>query len=258
MTTASRFQDKRVIITGAASGIGRATLIRLVSEGAIALGADRSEAGLAEAAAEAASTAAHGGRVTTVMASVADEADVKQMVADFAAREGGLDVLVNMAGILRSSHTTETSLAQFMDLIQVNLVGTFLACREALPHLIEAKGNIVNAASTSAFFGHPYMAAYSASKGGIAAMTHALAWEYIKRGVRVNAVAPGGINTPMVQATPGGFPAEVDHTLFMHLSRPDMIFGQPEYVAGVIAMLASADGAYINGEIIRIDGGVHS
>ncbi len=89
-------------------------------------------------------------------------------------------------------------------------------------------------------------------------MTHALAWEYMKSGERVKAVAPGGINTPMVQATPAGFPPEVDHTLMMHLTRPDMHFGQPDYVAGVIAMLASADGAFINGEIIRIDGGVHS
>ena len=258
MAAASRFQDRRLIVTGAASGIGRAALIRLVSEGAIALGVDLNEAGLAETAAAAAETAAHGGRASTAVASVAAEADAKRVVADFVAREGGLDALINMAGILKSSHTTETSLDQFMELIQVNLVGTFLFCRESLPHLLASKGNIVNAASTSAFFGHPYMAAYSASKGGIAAMTHALAWEYLKRGVRVNAIAPGGINTPMVQGTPAGFPAEVDHTLFMHLTRPDMSFGQPDYVAGVIAMLASDDGAFINGEIVRIDGGVHS
>jgi NAD(P)-dependent dehydrogenase (short-subunit alcohol dehydrogenase family) len=167
-------------------------------------------------------------------------------------------VLVNMAGILRSSHTDQTSLEQFMLLIQVNLVGTFLFCREALPHLIAAKGNIVNAASTSAYYGHPYMSAYSASKGGIASMTHAMAWEYIRRGVRVNAIAPGGIATPLVANTPAGFPEGVDHTLFMHLSPPDMKFGVPEHVSGVIAMLASADGAHINGEIVRIDGGVHS
>jgi NAD(P)-dependent dehydrogenase (short-subunit alcohol dehydrogenase family) len=145
-----------------------------------------------------------------------------------------------------------------MALIQVNLVGTFLFCRAALPHLLETGGNIVNAASTSVEFGHPYMAAYSASKGGIAAMTHSLAWEYVRRGVRVNAVAPGGINTPMVQNTPAGFPEGVDGMLFMHLTPPDQRFGVPENVAGVIAMLASADGAHINGEIIRIDGGVHS
>jgi NAD(P)-dependent dehydrogenase (short-subunit alcohol dehydrogenase family) len=258
MATASRFEGKVVIVTGAGSGIGRATLVRLVSEGAIALGVDLNQAGLDETLAEAAATAGHGGRATAASASVSDEGDVKRVVADFTAREGRLDVLVNMAGILRSSHTTETSLDQFMALIQVNLVGTFLFCRAALPHLLETGGNIVNAASTSVEFGHPYMAAYSASKGGIAAMTHSLAWEYVRRGVRVNAVAPGGINTPMVQNTPAGFPEGVDGMLFMHLTPPDQRFGVPENVAGVIAMLASADGAHINGEIIRIDGGVHS
>jgi NAD(P)-dependent dehydrogenase (short-subunit alcohol dehydrogenase family) len=179
-------------------------------------------------------------------------------LGEFTARAGRLDVLVNMAGILKSSHTAETTLEQFMLLIQVNLVGTFLFCREALPHLLETRGNIVNASSTSASYGHPYMSAYSASKGGIAAMTHAMAWEYMRRGVRVNAVAPGGIITPLVQGTPAGFPEGVDHALFAHLAPLDGRFGIPDHVAGVIAMLASADGAHLNGEIIRIDGGVHS
>jgi NAD(P)-dependent dehydrogenase (short-subunit alcohol dehydrogenase family) len=258
MATASRFEGKTVIVTGAASGIGRAALVRLVSEGAIALAVDVNEEGLKETLAEAGVAAAHGGRASMAVASVSDENDVKRTVSDFVGREGRLDVLVNMAGILRSSHTAETSLEQFMHLIQINLVGTFLFCREALPHLLETKGNIVNAASTSVQFGHPYMAAYSASKGGIAAMTHSMAWEYIRRGVRVNAVAPGGIVTPLVEATPAGFPAGVDGMLFMHLTPPDQKFGVPENVAGVIAMLASADGAHINGEITRIDGGVHS
>jgi len=258
MTSASRFEGKAVIVTGAASGIGRATLIRLVSEGAIALGVDRNEDGLRETAAAASAVAAHGGQASTVSASVSSEADVKAVVRDFIARTDRLDALINMAGILRSSHTTETSLDQFMELIQVNLIGTFLCCREALPHLLETKGNIVNAASTSVTYGHPYMAAYSASKGGIASMTHSLAWEYMRRGVRVNAVAPGGIITPLVQGTPAGFPAGVDHSLFAHLTPTDGRFGMPDHVAGVIALLASADGAHINGEIIRIDGGVHS
>ncbi len=258
MTTASRFEGKTVIVTGAASGIGRAALIRLVSEGAIALAVDLNEAGLAETQAAATSAACHGGRISVTVASISDEADVKRAVADFVEREGKLDVLVNMAGILRSTHTQETTLEQFMLLIQVNLVGTFLFCREALPHLLETKGNIVNASSTSVEYGHPYMAAYSASKGAVAAMTHSLAWEYMRRGVRVNAVAPGGIVTPLVIATPAGFPEGVDRSLFLHMTPPDQKFGMPDNVAGVIAMLASSDGAHINGEIIRIDGGVHS
>ncbi|MEN9357572.1 MAG: hypothetical protein RL695_1743, partial [Pseudomonadota bacterium] len=176
---------------------------------------------------------------------------------DFVTATGQLDGLVNMAGYLRSSHSTETSLQSFLDILQVNLVGTFLCCREALPHLLKTRGNIVNAASTSAFYGHPYMAGYSASKGGVAALTHALSWEYLKQGVRVNAVAPGGIMTPLVEGTAAGFPEGVDTSLFAHLT-PLTRFGSPENVAGVVAMLASADGAHITGEIVRVDGGVHS
>lgn len=257
MSAGSRFAGKTAIVTGAASGIGRATVIRLIAEGANVLGVDLNAAGLAETATLAQAVAAYGGKVSSATASVADEAAVKKVVTDFVVNEGKLDVLINMAGYLRSSHTTETSLKSFNDLIQVNLTGTFLFCREALPHLVKTRGNIVNAASTSAYFGHPYMAAYSASKGAVAAMTHALAWEYLQQGVRVNAVAPGGIMTPLVEATPAGFPEGVDTRLFAHLT-PMTSFGMPEDVAGVIAMLASKDGAHITGEIIRIDGGVHS
>jgi NAD(P)-dependent dehydrogenase (short-subunit alcohol dehydrogenase family) len=258
MIAASRFEGKVAIVTGAASGIGRAALIRLVAEGARALGVDLNEGGLAETAELARSAAGYGGHAMTLVASVADEAAVKTTVADHVGKEGRLDALINMAGIQRSSHTTDETLASFMQIIEINLVGTFLFCREALPHLIAAKGNIVNAASTSAFYGHPYMSAYSASKGAIAAMTHAMAWEYMRQGVRVNAVAPGGINTPLFRAVPENFPAGIDQTLFAHLALPDYRFGDPEDVAGTIAMLASDDGRHINGEIIRIDGGVHS
>ena len=257
MTTLSRFSGKTAIITGAASGIGRATVVRLVSEGAHVLGIDLNVSGLSETQQQAQATAAHGGRADSAVASVADEAAIQRIFNEFVTHSGKLDVLINMAGFLRSSHTTDTSLSSFLDILQVNLVGTFLCCREALPHLLKTHGNIVNAASTSAYYGHPYMAGYSASKGGVDSMTHALAWEYLKQGVRINAVAPGGIMTPLVEGTPAGFPDNVDLSLFGHLT-PMTRFGTPENVAGVIAMLASEDGAHMTGEIVRIDGGVHS
>ena len=97
-----------------------------------------------------------------------------------------------------------------------------------------------------------------ASKGGVAALTHTLGWEYIKRGVRVNAVAPGGIATPMTDAMgAGGFPEGADMSLFAHLSRPDGIYGSPENIASIIAMIASEDDAYMNAEVVRVDGGYH-
>lgn len=255
----ARFGGKVALVTGAASGIGQATLVRLVSEGARAVGVDTNEAGLRETLERAREAAGAGGTARTLAGSVASEADVRRIVADVVQREGRLDVLVNMAGILRACPTTEYSLEDFRTVIDVNLVGTFLCCREALPHLLKTRGNIVNAASTSSLFGHPYMAAYAASKGGVYAMTRTLAWEYTKQGVRVNAVAPGGIFTPMVTGfAGGGMPKDADMSLFAHLQRPDGGHGRPEQVASVIAMLASEDGAFMTGEIVRVDGGVHS
>lgn len=257
MSQLVRFSDKVVIVTGAASGIGQATAIRIVAEGGNVIGVDTNEAGLGQMVEKAQSSAAAGGKARFLTGSVGDEATVKRIVEQVVSEEGRLDVLINMAGVLRSKPLTETSLDLFQTLININLVGTFLFCREAMPHLLKTKGNIVNAASTSAQFGHPYMVAYAASKGGIFAMTRTLAWEYLKQGVRVNAVAPGGILTPLVmqQATEMD---TYDLDLFGHLSRVDGAFGQPENVASVIAMLASADGAHMTGEVVKIDGGVHN
>jgi NAD(P)-dependent dehydrogenase (short-subunit alcohol dehydrogenase family) len=252
---APRFQGKRTIVTGAGSGMGRAIVRRLVAEGAICLAVDLNEEGLRQSVREAQATAGYGGGASWVKASVADEVAVKQFVGDFAAQ--GLDAMINMAGILRACRTTDATVEHFMGIIQVNLLGTFLCCREALPHLEKSGGNIVNAASTSAQFGHPYMAAYSASKGGVLGLTQSLAKEYQLRGVRVNAIIPGGILTPMFQSM-ANIPVEnPDMRLFMTLARPDQTFGSVDQVAGVVAMLASSDGSFVSGQAIRIDGGVH-
>lgn len=177
-----RFSGKVAIVTGASSGIGRAAYLRLASEGCTVVGVDINESGLKE-------TIMMTDDGYCLVGSVSNEDDVKRMINDVILQYGKLDILINMAGILQSSHSTETSVANFLNVINVNLVRTFICCREALPHLIKTKGNIVNCASTAALFGHPYMAAYSASKGGIMSMTKALALEYMKLGVRVNAVA---------------------------------------------------------------------
>ncbi len=258
MSSAARFAGKVAIVTGAATGIGRATLARLASEGATLLAVDVNADALAESVDQARRVAGQADRVESVAASIADEAAIRHAFAAFAERQGKLDVLVNVAGVLRAVHSVEETLEDFVRILQVNLVGTFLCCREALPHLLESKGNIVNTASTSAFFGYPYMAAYAASKGGVAALTHTLGWEYISRGVRVNAVAPGGVATPMTEAMgTRGFPEGADMSLFAHLVRPDGAYGAPENIAAVIAMIASDDGAYMNAEVVRVDGGYH-
>lgn len=254
MAGLQRFAGKVALVTGAGSGIGQATALRIASEGGTVIGVDLNEDGLRQTGERATELA---GSLRYLVCSVADEGSVKSMIGDVLGAEGRLDVLINMAGILRSEPTSSTSLELFQQILNVNLTGTFLCCREALPALLESRGCIVNAASTSAQFGHPYMAAYAASKGGVFALTRTLAWEYLKQGVRVNAVAPGGILTPMVVAQ-GERMGAYDMSLFQHLNRPDSQFGAPESVASVIAMLASNDGAHMTGEVVKVDGGVHN
>jgi NAD(P)-dependent dehydrogenase (short-subunit alcohol dehydrogenase family) len=256
-----RFIDRRVLITGGGSGIGQATVLRILREGGSVVAADISDEGLRDTREKADSNRLH-----TVTVNVADEESVRTAVAEARSALGGIDVLVNAAGILRSSHTGSTSLESFEQVIRVNLTGTFLMIREALPALLAAeRAAVVNFSSTSATFAHPYMTAYAASKGGIQSMTHALAAEYSKQGIRFTAVQPGSISSGMTdgsgaskQSTGPGFPEDVDYTIMQKLE-PALGdgFAGPEAVAGVVAMLASDDGAFITGTEIRVDGGTH-
>lgn len=259
----NRYEGRRVLVTGGGSGIGKATVLRLLSEGGTVVAADISESGLEDTT----TAAGHlGGQLTTVVMDVGNEASVNHGVRQAAEVLGGLDVLVNAAGILRSSHTESTSLEQFEQVIRVNLTGTFLVIREAVPHLRAGRAAaVVNFSSTSATFAHPYMSAYAASKGGIQSMTHALASEYSKAGIRFNSVQPGSISSGMTdgsgqskQNKGPGLPDDMDYSLASKLV-PALGdgFAGPETVAGVVAMLASDDGAFITGTEVRIDGGTH-
>jgi NAD(P)-dependent dehydrogenase (short-subunit alcohol dehydrogenase family) len=247
-----RFNNKVALITGAASGIGRATAERLVQEGAAVFCVDVQEAALKETVAELEKA---GGKAEAFICDIGDEGQVKACVKRCIDSFGQLDVLVNMAGILRFAHTHECSLDTFMLITRINLVGTFLLCREALPELVKTKGNIVNAASTAALQGLPWGAAYGASKAGIHAMTNSIAIDYAAQGVRANCVAPGDIVTPIASGLE--FPKDANFEL---LRRCQSLTGGkgPEVVAGVIAMLASEDGTHITGECIRVDGGMLS
>ncbi|WP_034091561.1 SDR family NAD(P)-dependent oxidoreductase [Streptacidiphilus albus] len=261
----NRYDNRRVLITGGGSGIGQATVVRVLAEGGHVVAADVDTAGLA-ATRELATTAGTAARLHTVPVDIADEGSVREAVAAAVAALGGLDLLVNAAGILRSSHTHETSLEFFNKVITVNLTGTFLMIREAIPALLRGDAPaVVNFSSTSATFAHPYMAAYAASKGGIQSMTHALAAEYSKQGIRFVAVAPGSISSGMTDGSGSskqnvgpGLPEDADYSLFAKLSPAlGQGFAGPEAVAGVVAMLGSQDGSFITGTEIRIDGGTH-
>lgn len=255
----NRYEGRRVLITGGGSGIGRATVHRILAEGGRVHAVDVSEAGLAVTADRAAAEG-HRDRLTTALLDISDEQAAGQGVAAAVDALGGLDVLVNAAGILRSAHTHQTTLDLWNQVIGVNLTGTFLMIRESLPALLAGdKPVVVNFSSTSASFAHPYMSAYAASKGGIQSMTHALAAEYGKQGLRFVAVAPGSIESGMTTGNGPGLPEDTDWSLFAKLAPAiGQGFAGPETVAGVVAMLGSQDGAFITGTEIRIDGGTHA
>jgi meso-butanediol dehydrogenase/(S,S)-butanediol dehydrogenase/diacetyl reductase len=241
-----RFEGKVVLVTGAGSGIGRATAVRFAAEGAtLALG-DVNAEGLRQTLALL-EGAGHGTRVYDVGQADACRAAVDAVVA----QHGRLDVLCNIAGFVKPAHFTELTDEDWQRMLAVNLSGVFFMCQAAMPHLLESKGCIVNMASSAAIVGQAYNSMYCATKGGVLLLSKALAVEYAGRGVRVNAVCPGGVMTPLS----AGFrpPAGADPALLGRLS-PLIESAQPEEIAAAVAYLASPEARFITGEGLVIDG----
>jgi NAD(P)-dependent dehydrogenase (short-subunit alcohol dehydrogenase family) len=247
-----RFASRVALVTGAGSGIGRAASERLAEEGAAVYCVD-----LDAAAAEdtACGLRDRGATAIAHTCDVSDEEQADACVASCVEQLGSLYALVHMAGILRFERFHETTTASWQQVLDVNLNGTFYLNRAAIPHLLQSRGSIVNAASTAALAGLHWGVAYSASKGAVLALTRSIAVEYAKEGVRANCVSPGDIKTAMTAA-----PSMPDMPTSEQLVRISSLDGPkgPDVVAGVIAMLASEDATHITGEDIRVDGGTLS
>jgi NAD(P)-dependent dehydrogenase (short-subunit alcohol dehydrogenase family) len=244
-----RFDGKAVLVTGAAAGIGRATALRLASEGARVACVDVDRAG-AQAAADA--IGAEGGAACAIACDVSDADACNAAVADAHRELGRLDSLCNVAGIAMQGHATELATEQWKRVIDVNLSGTFYMCRAAIPHLLETRGNIVNMASAAGLVGVAYSAGYCASKGGVVLLTRALAVEFALRGLRVNCVCPGGVDTALTRGV--RFPPDAEPRLLGRMMLAPQI-AKPEDVATAIAYLASEEARYVNGAALAIDGG---
>jgi len=249
MTSARRLEDKVGIVTGAASGIGRATALAAAREGATVLVAD-----LASARGEACETVAmierEGGTAVALDCDVAVAADHSRLVSDALERFGRLDFAHNNAGVELEASVTDTDEAAFDAVIAVNLKGVWLGMKHQIPPMLEAGGGaIVNTASLAGLVGAPALAAYTASKHGVVGLTRSAAIDYAEGGVRVNAVCPAGIRTPMMES--------VDAERQATLLAPHLIkrLGTPAEVAAAVIWLLSDEASFVTGTALPVDAG---
>jgi NAD(P)-dependent dehydrogenase (short-subunit alcohol dehydrogenase family) len=249
-----RFEGKKVVITGAASGIGRATADRIAEEGGAVALLDINAEGVEKAAKEVAEK--FGVKTVHYALDVTDGPKVKEAIDQAAKDLEGFDTLLHVAGALKTFHTHKMTYEDWHRIISINLHGMFYVNHASLPHLLANRfSSIVNMASTAAIGSHPWMAAYAAAKGGVVSFTRALYIEYVRQGLRANCVVGGGIATPLhseFKVPEGG-----DGKLLQG-AIPFVKFVGPAHAASVIAFLASDDARYINGTEIRADGGALS
>jgi NAD(P)-dependent dehydrogenase (short-subunit alcohol dehydrogenase family) len=244
-----RLAGKIALITGAGSGIGRATAELFAREGASVAVADYDEAA---AQATCAAICAAGGRAIALAADVADPAQVETMMDKAMQAFGGLDILFNNAAVLIFGSVPDTSFADWQRVMNVNLNGVFLCCKAAIPHLrARGGGSIINmSSSTGAHDGNGNAAAYVTSKGGVTLLTRCLAVDHAADNIRVNAIAPGPTDTPMLRRNMTQ--AEIDA---FAKTFPVQRLGQPHEIAAAALFLASDEASFVTGSILAVDGG---
>jgi glucose 1-dehydrogenase len=252
-----RLQGKNALITGAATGIGRAIAIRFAQEGAnvaINYRSGSEEADEAQSTVRESRSPGDAGREIAVQADISKEEDVRTLFATVARALGGIDIVVNNAGIQKVAPSHEIEMADFDRVLNVNLRGAFLCAREAIRHFLDRgkAGVILNNSSVHQVIPKPKYLPYSISKGGMENLTKSLALEYADRGIRVNAVGPGAVITPINSAWTGDPKARLEVESHIPMGRA----ADASEIAAVFAFLASDDASYITGQTIFACGGL--
>lgn len=241
-------KDKKVLITGAGRGIGRQTAIDMVREGAVILGAGRTKEPLEEMKRQAAEL---GGQVYVETMDIADYEETKAGIEALAQKAGGIDILINCAGVFEEAFFLDMTPEQWHRTIAIDLDGVYYVTHSAIPYIIEAKGSIVSVVSQDAFYGCPGYSHYSAAKAAVVGLSRTLARELGPKGVRVNCVAPGITETEMTKD-------RIESGLQGYLEKlPVGHIGQPAEIASTIIFLASEKASYITGQVLHPNGGMY-
>ncbi|MGE7673054.1 3-oxoacyl-ACP reductase FabG [Lysinibacillus sp. NPDC094403] len=240
-----RLNNKVAIITGAANGIGYAATERFIEEGAFVVIADFNEDAGVSAAQQL------GDQALFVQVDVADRESVKNLVATVIEQTGRVDILVNNAGITRDAMLTKMTEDQFQQVLDVNLTGVFYCTQEVIPHMIAAGGGkIINTSSVSGVYGNVGQTNYAATKAAIVGMTKTWAKELGRKGINVNAVAPGFTETDMVKKMPENVLAQMRSIV------PLQRLGTPRDIANAYLFLASDEASYVHGHTLHVDGAI--
>jgi NAD(P)-dependent dehydrogenase (short-subunit alcohol dehydrogenase family) len=248
-----RFKGKVAIVTGASSGIGRATALAFAREGAAAAIADKDETAGEQVANEIRRS---GGEAEVFGTDVSQETEVRALIDAVLSRWGRLDVLVNNAGIYYQADAVNTPESVWNNIMAVNLTGAFFCIKHAVPAMLQVKGGaIINVASEAGLVGIRNQVAYNVSKGGLIILTKSCAVDFAAKGIRVNCVCPGTTDTPLVRAAVGRAPDPRAARRALEEVRPANRLGEPEEIAAAILYLASESAGYATGAVLSVDGG---